>query len=238
MILLAGPTWSGKHSTVHSLLRVLAAEGRTVATAEWVLRDRIPGVRHAVINGDIGLNFAALVRTYRRQDVDAVFVGEILDFETLDTCAHAALSGTLILSTIHAHDAQGAITRLANMGIEPWLIADTVSLVIAQRVLPKLCIACRVYEEPDPAALRRLGVVGAAPPLFRRGGCDLCSQSGFAGSALAYEMLEMTPAVAAHLRSHGEAPPGVPARRLREHALSIALRGDTTIGEVLRLTPG
>ncbi|MDP2341181.1 MAG: ATPase, T2SS/T4P/T4SS family [Deltaproteobacteria bacterium] len=244
LVVFSGPTWSGKNTTAYACLLEIDRTRRAVATVEMVPRARLPDVHQSVTDDDIGRTAAALLRSLRRTSVDVVYVRELMDAETADVAIGLALrKGVTVLTTLHTNDAPSTLTRMMNMGIEPWLIAATVPLVQAQRLLRRLCAACKQPAHPLPAALRHAGVADDdAARFFGPVGCGLCNQTGFAGRVLAVEQLVVDEALA-ELLVHGASTKELRAcardhgmRSLRESALAALSAGETTLEEVLSST--
>jgi type IV pilus assembly protein PilB len=246
MILVTGPTGSGKTTTLYSILAELNHPTVNISTAEDPIEYRLPGVSQVQVNEAAGLSFASCLRAFLRQDPDIILVGEIRDYETAEIAVKAALTGHLLLSTLHTNDAASTISRLLNMGIEPFLIAGSLSLIAAQRLIRKVCSSCREPWTPPPASLRRLGAAAEAfadLTLYRGLGCEACSDSGYRGRVAIYEMLPVDDAISrAILSASGDAEIRRIARdqgikSLRESALTKLRSGVTTVEEVLRVTP-
>ncbi|MBF0612567.1 MAG: type II/IV secretion system protein, partial [Magnetococcales bacterium] len=193
MILLTGPTGSGKSTTLRAAISfVLAQEKRHVLTVEDPVEVKVPGVTQVQVNTRIHYTFAKALRHFLRHDPDVIMVGEIRDEETARIAVQAALTGHLVLSTLHTNDAPGAATRLVDMGVEPYLVSSALTLVIAQRLVRLLCVQCREAYEPsgdDLRALASMGHLEGADKLYRNRGCPKCYGTGFKGRTVIYEML-------------------------------------------------
>jgi type IV pilus assembly protein PilB len=246
MILVTGPTGSGKSTTLYAMLRELNHPTVNIAAAEDPIEYRIPGVTQVQVNEAVGLGFATCLRAFLRQDPDVIMIGEIRDYETAEIAVKAALTGHLLLSTLHTNDAPASITRLVNMGIEPFLIGGSLSLVVAQRLLRRVCPACRERWTPPAAVLRRLGPDRESlgdVAFFRAVGCEGCSHTGYHGRIAIYEVLPISPEIAEAIvsqRSEAELRELARSRgmrTLRESALTKLRAGLTTIEEVLRVSP-
>ncbi len=178
MVLVTGPTGSGKTTTLYSALSELNAPDVNVSTAEDPVEFNLHGINQVQMHEEIGLTFASSLRSFLRQDPDIIMVGEIRDFETAEIAVKAALTGHMVLSTLHTNDAPQTINRLLNMGVEPFLVASSVNCIIAQRLARKICYQCKVEIEPPAEALRDLGVkmeeIGTFP-VYQGGGCSTCS---------------------------------------------------------------
>lgn len=244
MILVTGPTGSGKTTTLYSILHYLANPQVNITTVEDPVEYQVMGINQVNVRETIGLNFPAALRSILRQDPDIVLIGEIRDNETLDIAVKAALTGHLVLSTLHTNDAASTITRMMNMGLEPFLIVSTVLMISAQRLVRRICQRCKTQVAPDPALLETLGYKSPAGAVFYKGrGCPQCRQSGFKGRTVITEILEMTKPVRDLIMQQGGAEAVKNLARktggfttLRESALNKAMIGETSLEEVLRVT--
>ncbi len=189
MILATGPTGSGKTTLLHTLLQRLNTPEVNIVTLEDPVEMRIDGVAQIQLNPKAGMTFASGLRAILRQDPDIIMVGEIRDGETADIAVKCALTGHRMLSTLHTNDAAGAVTRLAEMGVEPYLIASTLLVVIAQRLLRRVCPECRELYAPTPEMLKLLGSPSGDIRLARGKGCPSCGQTGYRGRVGIYEVL-------------------------------------------------
>jgi general secretion pathway protein E len=244
IVLVTGPTGSGKTTTLYAALSGLNAPERKILTIEDPIEYRLPGIVQTQVNPQIGLTFAAALRSFLRQDPDVMMVGEIRNLETAQIAVQAALTGHTLLSTLHTNNAASAVTRLLDMGIEPFLIATTLNAVLAQRLVRRLCPHCAEPFEPTPAFLASLGLSGpAAAPrrLYRAVGCQACDH-GFRGRVAVIELLVMNEQIAGLALSRAEArsiqAAGVAAGMIPmlQDGLAKAAAGLTTIEEVLRVT--
>lgn len=245
IVLVTGPTGSGKTTTLYAALASLNAPTRKILTVEDPIEYRLAGVNQTQVNPQIGLTFAAALRSFLRQDPDVMMVGEIRDLETAQVAVQAALTGHTILSTLHTNSAAAAVTRLLDMGMEPFLLTSTLNAVLAQRLVRRLCPACRA---PHAAAERELMAVGLAPApdetvrFWRAGGCAACGHSGFKGRLAILELLPLGDETARLILSRAEAREierGAVARGMRtmlQDGVVKARAGLTTIDEVLRVT--
>jgi type II secretory ATPase GspE/PulE/Tfp pilus assembly ATPase PilB-like protein len=198
IILVTGPTGSGKSTTLYTGLTFLNSPERNIVTLEDPVEYQIARLNQVQINAKVGLTFAKGLRSILRQDPDVVMVGEIRDQETGEIAIQAALTGHLVLSTLHTNDAPSAITRLINMKVEPFLISASVLLIIAQRLMRMLCPECKQAYEPPEAVVKQLVDEAGEPysmSFFRPGGCDKCNQTGYSGRKGVYELLRMTPEI-------------------------------------------
>ena len=243
IVLVTGPTGSGKTTTLYSALQELDREALNIVTLEDPVEYELEGITQSQVNPKIGLTFASGLRSILRQDPDVVMVGEIRDRETAEIAIHAALTGHLVLSTLHTNDSAGAMTRLVDMGIEPYLISSSVVGVVAQRLVRKICSNCAEQFKPSKALITRLGLPQNADYTFTRGkGCNACKQTGYKGRVGIYEILVTSDkirdlvlqnapatAIAAAAKENG-------MRTLREAGLRKVMQGLTTVEEVLRVT--
>ncbi len=190
IILVTGPTGSGKTTTLYAGLSLLNDNTRNILTVEDPVEYALEGVGQTQVNAKVGMTFAAGLRAILRQDPDVVMVGEIRDVETAQIAVQASLTGHLVLSTVHTNDAVSAITRLRDMGIEPFLLASTIKAILAQRLVRRLCADCKVPAEADPVERALIGVPAGEPlTLYRASGCPACKQTGFAGRIGLYELV-------------------------------------------------
>ena len=192
MVLVTGPTGSGKTTTLYSALSDLNKASDNISTAEDPVEFNFGGINQVHMHEEIGLNFAAALRSFLRQDPDIIMVGEIRDFETAEIAVKAALTGHMVLSTLHTNDAPSTVNRLLNMGIEPFLVTASVNLILAQRLCRKLCQECKKKVETDEAALLDIGVDAEAVGTFdvyEPGGCRICNDTGYKGRVAVYEVM-------------------------------------------------
>ena len=243
IILVTGPTGSGKTTTLYSAMSYLNAEERNIITIEDPVEYEIQGIRQSQINVKAGLTFANGLRHILRQDPDVIMVGEMRDDETVDVAIRAALTGHLVFSTLHTNDAAGAVPRLTDMGVAPFLLASALLLVVSQRLVRSICNSCKEEAEPDPALLRRLGLQtdgGAQLKFYRGKGCDKCGNTGYRNRIGIFELLrvgpEMTPLILekADSGSIQRAARAQGMRTMLEDGIRKALRGTTTLEEVAR----
>jgi len=245
MILVTGPTGSGKTTTLYSALGIKNKPEVTIFTAENPVEYETPGITQVQTNDDIGLTFANALRAFLRQDPDIVMVGEIRDFETAETAIQAALTGHLVFSTLHTNDAPSTISRLSNMGVEPFLTSSAVRLVVAQRLVRKICASCRepMPIPPTPEQLKALGInqETISKTMFYHGkGCQKCSKTGYHGRIGVYEILLIDECIQQMILTGASAneikvvaiQQGMAT--LRQAAIKKLLRGETTIEEVVK----
>jgi general secretion pathway protein E len=244
IILVTGPTGSGKTTTLYAALDKINSPDRKIITVEDPVEYQLKGVNQIPVKAKIGLSFATGLRHIVRQDPDVILVGEIRDLETAEIAIQASLTGHLVFSTLHTNDAPAAITRLQDMGVEPYLVASVLEAVLAQRLVRRICGACRVPDAPSQADLDALGVT-APPPgtvLYRGKGCDDCRGTGYRGRMGIYELFPITEdarslmlrrAASRDIRQHAVAAGMV---TLRMDGWRRALEGLTTVEEILRVT--
>ena len=244
IILVTGPTGSGKSTTLYSVLSKLNSGEKNILTIEDPVEYEVGGLTQVQINPKAGLTFAAGLRTMLRQDPDIAMVGEIRDSETAIIATEAALTGHLVLSTLHTNDAPGALTRLVDMGIEPFLIASSVIGVLAQRLVRVVCPKCKEQYQPPRDAVRRLGIEldNETNVTFYRGrGCDYCRGGGYKGRIGVYELMLMNDRIrdlvlqksSSHVMREAAIEAGM--KTLRDDAIAKILLGKTTLEECLRV---
>jgi len=195
MVLVTGPTGSGKTNTLYSSITQLNSPDTNIVTAEDPVEFQLPGINQVQMKEQIGLNFATALRAFLRQDPNIILVGEIRDFETAEIAIKAALTGHLVLSTVHTNDAPSTISRLMNMGIEPFLVATSVNLICAQRLVRRLCPECRVQDKVSPQVLIDAGFTpdeARVVKVWKRQGCQNCGNKGYKGRVGLYEVVEVT----------------------------------------------
>jgi type IV pilus assembly protein PilB len=198
MVLVTGPTGSGKTTTLYSALAELNTEDTNISTAEDPVEYNLYGINQCQMHDDIGLNFAAALRCFLRQDPDIIMVGEIRDFETAEIAIKAALTGHLVLSTLHTNDAPSTVSRLLNMGVEPFLVTGALNLVLAQRLARKACAECKAPTTVEPQVLREVGFTEEqirTAQLVKGKGCTTCGGSGYKGRVALYEVMPLTDAL-------------------------------------------
>ncbi len=242
VVLVTGPTGSGKTSTLYSMLAEINRIGVSIITVENPVEYRVPGISQVEINPKAGLTFASALRSILRQDPDVILIGEIRDAETAEIAMQAALTGHLVLSTLHTNDALTAIPRLIDLGIQPSILADAIAGIVAQRLFRKLCMACRVpVTEPLLPDERLFFEVMGERPMYRAVGCEACKGAGYRGRQPVTEVVEMTPELGQQLASgHNnlaklrELATG-PLSSLSHGAAMRVISGDTTAGEAARV---
>ena len=243
IVLVTGPTGSGKTTTLYASLGKMNRDKLNISTAEDPVEYHLSGINQTQTHANIGMTFAAALRALLRQDPDVIMVGEIRDVETAKTAIEASLTGHLVLSTLHTNDAPSAITRLINIGVEPYLIGSAVNGVLAQRLVRRICENCKVQVKPSETVAEHLALQGIAmDEVFDGAGCDKCRGTGYSGRLGIYEMLVLNDA----LRDRVAANPNVTEfRRMCVEGGMVTLRQDgyrkvqagvTTVDEVLRVT--
>jgi general secretion pathway protein E len=244
LVLVTGPTGSGKTTTLYAALQTLDTSGRKLITVEDPIEYQLPGITQIQVRPQIGLGFARILRSVLRHDPDVLMVGEIRDRETAEIAVQAALTGHLVLSTLHTNDAVSAVSRLLDMGIEPYLMAPALRGVVAQRLVRTLCAACREPAGGVPEAARALagGLAGGGPTPFRARGCERCAGTGYSGRTAVVELLQVSDAVGAGIAAGAAAAElarrarAEGMRPLQEDGFLKALAGTTTVEEVIRAT--
>ncbi|MDD2239731.1 MAG: GspE/PulE family protein [Kiritimatiellae bacterium] len=245
IVVVTGPTGSGKTTTLYSALRRLNTIENKLLTAEEPVEYEIDGIVQVPIHEAIGVTFARVLRAFLRQDPDIIMVGEIRDIETSEIAIQASLTGHLVFSTLHTNDAAGAITRLIDMGVEPFLIASTIEAVLGQRLVRTICNNCKTEYQPTPDLLEQLGLteqeVGGRP-FFYGAGCSYCNQTGYKGRRGIYEYLRIKDPIRELINQRKptlvirDKAVELGMRTLREDGIRCILDGYTTVEEVLKYT--
>ncbi len=245
MVLVTGPTGSGKTTTLYSGLSELNKVTTNISTAEDPVEFNLGGINQVQMHEEIGLNFAAALRSFLRQDPDIIMVGEIRDFETAEIAVKAALTGHLVLSTLHTNDAPSTVSRLLNMGVEPFLVTASVNVIVAQRLARRICSDCKTPAEKHPEALAKLGMTPdqlAIVQPMHGAGCNTCGNTGYKGRVALYEVMPFTEelkeltlqgASAAEIKAE-MIQLGIPS--LRMAGINKIMEGVTTPEEILRCT--
>jgi type II secretory ATPase GspE/PulE/Tfp pilus assembly ATPase PilB-like protein len=243
IVLVTGPTGSGKTTTLYASLSQMDREKLNISTAEDPVEYHLNGINQTQVHSKIGMTFAAALRALLRQDPDVIMVGEIRDVETAKTAIEASLTGHLVLSTLHTNDAPSAITRLINIGVEPYLIGSAVNGVLAQRLVRKICEHCKQPAKANATVSDHLAMQGISEDqIFEGAGCDKCRGIGYAGRLGIYELLVLND----QLRDRIAGNPNVTEFRrmcveggmvtLRQDGFRKVTQGLTTVDEVLRVT--
>ncbi len=245
IFIVTGPTGAGKTTTLYAALKEINTIDSKLLTAEDPVEYEIDGIMQVPVNEAVGLTFARALRAFLRQDPDRIMVGEMRDKETAQIAIQASLTGHLVLSTLHTNDAAGAVTRLIDMGVEPFLVAATLEGVLAQRLLRTICKECRTPYDPSPVVLSQLGLMPSdigKKKFYTGTGCASCSNSGYKGRRGIYELLDITDPIRELITR--KAPTLVVRQKgielgmitLRDDGLRNIFEGDTTIEEVLKYT--
>ncbi len=247
MILVTGPTGSGKSTTLYTALQGLNTEQRKIITVEDPVEYQLEGVNQIQVKASIGLSFASALRSIVRQDPDVIMVGEMRDLEAARICVQSALTGHLVLSTLHTNEAAGSITRLLEMGVEDYLLTSTLLCVVGQRLVRRLCTHCAEAYQPLPELLSTLCERAHLTPqhdmrLYRANGCPSCNGTGFNGRIAIVEVLPMNDAIRQQVMQHTDAQL-LQATAVEQGMLTMyadgcqkALAGLTTFEEILRVT--
>ena len=245
MILVTGPTGSGKTTTLYSLMKYVYSPEKNLITVEDPIEYQIEGINQVTARAEAGLTFASALRSILRQDPDVIMIGEIRDFDTVDIAIKSALTGHLVLSTLHTTTAPGSVVRLINMGCEPFLITSSLIAIVAQRLIRKLCPKCREAYKPGDVLSSRLGVdikKSKDVSFYRAKGCSACLHTGYAGRIGICEVLAVTPAIRnlvlkrARENELKQVARNEGMRTLREDGIDKVLAGFTSLEEVLRVT--
>jgi len=241
---VTGPTGSGKTTTLYSALSKINTEEVNIMTAEDPVEYNIHGINQVLVRSEIGMTFAAALRAFLRQDPNIIMVGEIRDIETGGIAIKAALTGHLVLSTLHTNDAPSTITRLIDMGLEPFNVAGALNCVTAQRLVRRICTSCKAEAKYPPEYMEAAGISGAASTktFYKGKGCDQCAGSGYKGRAGLYEVLNISPEIR-RMIMHGASTDELREQGLHEGMLTLrmdgllkASRGVTTLEEVIKET--
>ncbi|MDP2653784.1 MAG: ATPase, T2SS/T4P/T4SS family [Candidatus Omnitrophota bacterium] len=246
MILACGPTGSGKTTTLYSILKYVDSPALNIVTVEDPVEYQIKGLNQVNVKPSVGLTFAASLRSILRQDPDIIMIGEIRDFETLDIAVKSALTGHLVLSSLHTTTSAGSVIRMINMGIEPYLICSAVLGIVGQRLVRRICTSCRESYAVPPELAQRVGLsritADKSPKLYRGKGCKSCLNTGYTGRVVISEVLILSPQVKERiLQGADEIKIKSTGRKdgmktMREDGLIKALAGATSLEEVLRVT--
>jgi type II secretory ATPase GspE/PulE/Tfp pilus assembly ATPase PilB-like protein len=248
IILVTGPTGSGKTTTLYGSLTEISTGEKNILTIEDPVEYQLDGISQVQVNAKKGLTFSAGLRSFLRQDPDVMMVGEIRDLETSEIAIRAAITGHLVFSTVHTNDAPSTVTRLVDLGLEPYLVSSSLVLVVAQRLVRRLCPNCRTWVEPSTTQVAQLrdldldlnelkgGKMAVSP------GCDECYNSGFQGRTAVYELLVMTEEIRTLIMNRGSATQikklavDQGMRTLRLDGMSKVVAGMTSPEEIMRVT--
>jgi len=248
IVLVTGPTGSGKTTTLYSALSIINKPDINIITVEDPIEYQMQGISQVQVNPKIGLTFANGLRTIVRQDPDVILVGEIRDLETAEIAIHAALTGHLVFSTLHTNDAASAVTRLIDMGVEPFLVSSAVNAILAQRLVRKICPHCRESYMPPDSFLEKVGlspIKFSGRELYRGAGCGQCMETGYKGRIGIYELMVLTPKMknlilttsdAGQIKREALFSQKTGMMTLRQDGLRKVLAGLTTLEEVFRVT--
>jgi len=241
LMLVTGPTGSGKSTTLYACLNRLNKPDENICTVEDPVEYKFTGINQIQVKSQVGLTFASALRSFLRQDPDIIMVGEVRDAETAQTCLRAALTGHLVLSTLHTNDALAAVNRLVDMDIEPFLLASTLRVVVAQRLIRRLCPHCRRPDQCPPEVAQRYGLQ-AGETLYRPGGCKECRETGYRGRVGVFEVIRVTERMADLIQSRTPLPKLRRAateqgmKLLAQSALEKVRQGITSLEEALSIT--
>ncbi|MDN3504465.1 MAG: ATPase, T2SS/T4P/T4SS family [Rhabdochlamydiaceae bacterium] len=242
IVLVTGPTGSGKTTTLYSAISDICSPNINIMTIEDPVEYKLPQIAQIGVNHKIGLSFAKGLRSILRQDPDVILIGEIRDRETAEIAIQASLTGHLVVSTLHTNDAPSAITRLIDMGIEPYLISSSVLAVLGQRLVRKICPHCKVEYIPTVEEKHELDIHSDKIALYKGKGCDQCFNLGYQGREAIYELLEVGSEIKKQLLNNPDASAlqelavSLNMKTMREYGKERALTGHTTASEVLRVT--
>lgn len=244
IILVTGPTGSGKSTTLYTALSEISTEEVNVITVEDPVEANVPGVNQVQTNARAGLTFASALRAILRQDPDIIMIGEIRDGETAGIAVQAAITGHLVVSTLHTNSSAASISRLVNMGIEPYLVADSVVGIMAQRLVRKLCPRCKVQKTATPAEIQELGLRADITDvkIYERGGCAYCNNTGFAGRTAVYEIMDVNPEIKRLIVSNAsteqirDAAVRNGMHTLHRSAAILVVKGITTMSEMRKVS--
>jgi type II secretory ATPase GspE/PulE/Tfp pilus assembly ATPase PilB-like protein len=238
MVLLTGPTGSGKSTTLHTAIKAINSPRKHIVTVEDPVEYRQPGIQQVQVKSEIGLDFSRCLRSILRQDPDIIMVGEIRDPETAQIAVRAALTGHLVLSTLHTNDAISTLVRLTNLGVDPFLVASAVNVAAAQRLVRKVCARCREPYRPEPEEIA-LFAAPAPEVLYRGRGCETCRNIGYAGRMALFEVFWIDGTVRRMLLEGADGDKirkyavdsGMPT--LKESGFRRVAQGDTTVEEIM-----
>jgi type IV pilus assembly protein PilB len=243
IVIVTGPTGSGKSTTLYSALQIVKDVSKNVTTVEDPVEFHMEGINQVHVNSAIGLTFGAALRSILRQDPDVILIGEIRDNETADIAIKLALTGHLVFSTLHTNDAASTIARFVDIGIPPMLLGSSINLIIAQRLVRRICLKCKEAYTPDPELLENLNLTAErVPSLYRGAGCVSCNGTGFSGRIAVFEMLEVSKNIRRLILRNAptmdiqEAAEKEGMKTLRKAGIELAMSGVTTIEQVIAAT--
>ncbi|HOV98344.1 MAG TPA: GspE/PulE family protein [Bacteroidota bacterium] len=244
MVLVTGPTGSGKTTTLYAALNYISSPEINITTIEDPVEYNLPGINQTQVRSDIGVTFATALRAILRQDPNVIMVGEIRDGETAEIAIRSALTGHLVLSTLHTNDAPSAVTRLVDMGVEPFLVASSLKMILAQRLLRRLCNKCKMPVKPSQDIIQEIGAKNIKDNVvyYEPAGCPECNHLGYRGRTAAYEVLLLEEGLLEHIGKNVTATEVRTIAKkegmltLRQSALLKAERGETSLTEVVRET--
>jgi len=242
LVFLTGPTGCGKTTTLYAILSEIKSPSKNIMTIEDPVEYKLQGINQVQIKPEIGLNFAAALRSFLRQDPDIMLVGEVRDLETAEICLRSALTGHLVLSTLHTNDAPSAVNRLIDIGIEPYLVAPTLLIVVAQRLIRILCPDCKEAYEVSKEELK--GITLKADLIYKPRGCHKCNQLGFKGRLSVSEVMAINPEIQnlisqrANFQKIREVAKQTGMQTLYESALKKVEAGVTSLSEALSVSLG
>ena len=242
MVLVTGPTGSGKTTTLYSALSKINTIEVNIMTAEDPVEYNLMGINQVLVRNDVGMTFAAALKAFLRQDPNIIMVGEIRDLETGSIAIKAALTGHLVLSTLHTNDAPSTVTRMIDMGIEPFNVASAVNIIVAQRLVRRVCSGCKAEHPYTDEELNAMGIKRSEGPFYRGTGCDVCNGTGYKGRQGLYEVMLMTSALR-RLVLRGGSTEELREQAVKEGMLTLRMdgmvkvkRGVTTLEEVVKET--
>jgi type IV pilus assembly protein PilB len=242
MVLVTGPTGSGKTTTLYSALSKINTIEVNIMTAEDPVEYNLMGINQVLVRNEVGMTFAAALKAFLRQDPNIIMVGEIRDLETGSIAIKAALTGHLVLSTLHTNDAPSTVTRMVDMGIEPFNVASAVNLIVAQRLVRRICVECKQQHDYSDEEMHAFGIDRDQGPFFKGTGCDVCNSTGYKGRQGIYEVMALTSQLRRYILK------GASTEELREVAVSEGMltlrmdglvkikKGVTTLEEVVKET--
>jgi len=242
LIFLTGPTGSGKTTTLYAMLSEIKNPAKNIITIEDPVEYKLEGINQVQIKSEIGLTFSTALRSFLRQDPDIMLVGEVRDLETAQICIRSALTGHLVLSTLHTNDAASAVTRLMDIGIEPYMISPSLLMVVAQRLLRRLCPDCKEAYEPTPDQLKSIKL--KTELIYRPKGCAKCSQIGYKGRVCISEIMVINEEIRSLISQRAsfqkirDTAKAAGMQTLYESAIKKAESGTTSLEEALAITLG